>query len=187
MNVGDIVLLGLRDYQDEKADVILKYNADEARALKQYKELPENIRVNDADAMLEEDGADDGLVDFGGERDRQQHGSSDQSRSEEPMRLIGSECRCVACMQIGAMTSLALGRATTRATMPAKTAWTSTTSSARSCNRRDASYRLVYPAVRRSSPNRDPFGNRPATGSTSTSSTTGGRCYDSRSRSTRPC
>ena len=40
--------------------------ADEARSLKAYKELPENIRVNDADAVLEDDGADDGLIDFGG-------------------------------------------------------------------------------------------------------------------------
>ena len=31
VNTGDIILLGLRDFQDEKADVILKYLADEAR------------------------------------------------------------------------------------------------------------------------------------------------------------
>lgn len=29
-------------YQDNKADVILKYNADEARSLKAYGELPEH-------------------------------------------------------------------------------------------------------------------------------------------------
>ena len=29
VNNGDIILLGLRDFQDEKADVILKYLADE--------------------------------------------------------------------------------------------------------------------------------------------------------------
>eukprot|EP01026_Neomeris_dumetosa_P008934 TRINITY_DN1292_c0_g1_i1.p3 TRINITY_DN1292_c0_g1~~TRINITY_DN1292_c0_g1_i1.p3 ORF type:complete len:142 (+),score=28.98 TRINITY_DN1292_c0_g1_i1:104-529(+) len=56
VNTGDIILLGLRDYQDEKADVILKYLADEARSLKQLGELPENIRVNDADV-----GDEDGL------------------------------------------------------------------------------------------------------------------------------
>lgn len=39
---GDIILVGLREYQDEKADVILKYLADEARNLKQYGELPEH-------------------------------------------------------------------------------------------------------------------------------------------------
>ncbi|CAD6340295.1 unnamed protein product [Miscanthus lutarioriparius] len=37
---GDIVLVGLRDYQDDKADVILKYMNDEARLLKAYGELP---------------------------------------------------------------------------------------------------------------------------------------------------
>ena len=42
INAGDIILIGLRDYQDMKADVILKYNSDEARNLKAYGELPEN-------------------------------------------------------------------------------------------------------------------------------------------------
>ena len=42
VNAGDVVLLGLREFQDEKADVILKYAADEARSLKAYGELPEN-------------------------------------------------------------------------------------------------------------------------------------------------
>jgi len=48
INTGDIILLGLRDYQDSKADVILKYTADEARNLKAYGELPENVKVNEA-------------------------------------------------------------------------------------------------------------------------------------------
>jgi translation initiation factor 1A len=39
---GDIVLLGLRDFQDAKADVIQKYDNEEARSLKAYGELPEN-------------------------------------------------------------------------------------------------------------------------------------------------
>ena len=55
---GDIVLVGLRDYQDEKADVIMKYTADEARVLKQYGELPEHIRINDTDVMIEGDEMD---------------------------------------------------------------------------------------------------------------------------------
>uniref|UniRef100_A0A8C2A7G6 Eukaryotic translation initiation factor 4C n=1 Tax=Cyprinus carpio TaxID=7962 RepID=A0A8C2A7G6_CYPCA len=42
INTSDIILIGLRDYQDNKADVILKYNADEARSLKAYGELPEH-------------------------------------------------------------------------------------------------------------------------------------------------
>jgi len=39
------ILLSLRDYQDEKGDVILKYSADEARSLKAYGELPESAKV----------------------------------------------------------------------------------------------------------------------------------------------
>jgi len=42
INGGDIILVGLRDYQDGKADVILKYSSDEARNLKAYGELPES-------------------------------------------------------------------------------------------------------------------------------------------------
>ena len=42
INQGDVILLGLRDYQDKKADVILKYNADEARNLKSYGEIPDS-------------------------------------------------------------------------------------------------------------------------------------------------
>lgn len=64
---GDIILVGLRDYQDDKADVILKYLPDEARNLKAYKELPENIRLNEGVAGdMEDDGeeADDDYVDF---------------------------------------------------------------------------------------------------------------------------
>ncbi|RKO88667.1 hypothetical protein BDK51DRAFT_36229 [Blyttiomyces helicus] len=50
---GDLVLLGLRDYQDSKADVILKYSPDEARMLKSYGELPEHIKINDTQILDE--------------------------------------------------------------------------------------------------------------------------------------
>uniref|UniRef100_A0A1D1YXN4 Eukaryotic translation initiation factor 4C n=1 Tax=Anthurium amnicola TaxID=1678845 RepID=A0A1D1YXN4_9ARAE len=52
---GDIVLVGLRDYQDDKADVILKYMPDEARLLKAYGELPDNIRLNEGIAVEDDD------------------------------------------------------------------------------------------------------------------------------------
>lgn len=45
INQGDIILIGLRDYQDAKADVILKYTSDEARNLKTYGEFPETGRL----------------------------------------------------------------------------------------------------------------------------------------------
>lgn len=59
INQGDIILLSLRDFQDDKADVIVKYTADEARNLKAYGELPENAKINDTDTYGE---AEDGIV-----------------------------------------------------------------------------------------------------------------------------
>jgi len=47
INQSDIILVGLRDYQDARADVILKYSADEARNLKSYGEFPENVKINE--------------------------------------------------------------------------------------------------------------------------------------------
>ncbi|XP_023571199.1 eukaryotic translation initiation factor 1A, X-chromosomal-like isoform X1 [Octodon degus] len=49
INAADIILVGLRDYQDNKADVILRYNAEEARSLKEYGELPEHAKINETD------------------------------------------------------------------------------------------------------------------------------------------
>ena len=64
VNTSDIILLGLRDFQDEKADVILKYTAEEARSLKAYGELPESIRVNETDPFEEERDENDDFFDF---------------------------------------------------------------------------------------------------------------------------
>ncbi|KAF2098252.1 nucleic acid-binding protein, partial [Rhizodiscina lignyota] len=54
INQGDIILLSLRDYQDEKGDVILKYSADEARSLKAYGELPDTAKINETDTYGDE-------------------------------------------------------------------------------------------------------------------------------------
>ena len=55
VNQGDIILIGLRDYQDDKADVILKYKPEEARQLKALGELPENAKINETDLGMPED------------------------------------------------------------------------------------------------------------------------------------
>ena len=67
VSAGDIVLVGLREYQDDKVDIIHKYNADEARNLKQYGELPETARINETavDMAMEGDDANDDIgIDF---------------------------------------------------------------------------------------------------------------------------
>ncbi|EAA60261.1 hypothetical protein AN8712.2 [Aspergillus nidulans FGSC A4] len=62
--VGDIILLSLRDYQDEKGDVIMKYTADEARSLKAYGELPEHAKINETDTYGHE-GFEDNVDNLG--------------------------------------------------------------------------------------------------------------------------
>eukprot|EP00467_Chlorarachnion_reptans_P024750 CAMPEP_0114514608 /NCGR_PEP_ID=MMETSP0109-20121206/16248_1 /TAXON_ID=29199 /ORGANISM="Chlorarachnion reptans, Strain CCCM449" /LENGTH=131 /DNA_ID=CAMNT_0001694667 /DNA_START=342 /DNA_END=737 /DNA_ORIENTATION=- len=57
---GDIILVGLRDFEDGKADVIHKYNPDEARALKAKGDLPDYAKVEGEKG--EED--DDCVFDF---------------------------------------------------------------------------------------------------------------------------
>lgn len=80
VSAGDVILLGLREYQDEKADVILKYAPDEARSLKAYGELPDNFRI---DVGVDDDGAgsDDDVIEF-----------DDQDRPDLDLDLADSTC-----------------------------------------------------------------------------------------------
>ena len=67
ITAGDIVLCGLREFQDEKVDIIHKYSADEARNLKQYGELPETANINQTAidiAMADDDDKEDIGIDF---------------------------------------------------------------------------------------------------------------------------
>jgi translation initiation factor 1A len=72
ITAGDIVLVGKRDFQDEKVDIVHKYSADEARNLKQYGELPETARINETavDMAMSGNNDDDDIgIDFDGEED----------------------------------------------------------------------------------------------------------------------
>jgi len=65
INTGDIVLIGLREFQTDKADVIHKYTTEEARNLQAYGELPANARINQtAIDMAMEGGGEGEDVDF---------------------------------------------------------------------------------------------------------------------------
>ena len=57
INPGDIVLIGLRDFGDDKGDVILKYYEEEAKELKELGEIPEHIKINEGEFNL--DGEDE--------------------------------------------------------------------------------------------------------------------------------
>ena len=56
-------MLGLREFGDEKADVILKYYEEEAKELKELGEIPESIKINEGDFDFDGDfelGKEDG-------------------------------------------------------------------------------------------------------------------------------
>ncbi|ODN87109.1 translation initiation factor eIF-1A [Cryptococcus wingfieldii CBS 7118] len=60
--VGDIVLISLREFQDERADVIHRYTPDEARNLKTYGELKDFQLVENQEAGGESD--EEGGIEF---------------------------------------------------------------------------------------------------------------------------
>ena len=62
VNMGDTVLVSLRDFQDGKCDIIHVYNSDEVRCLHSYQELPDKWQkdalsstVSGVDIVGEED------------------------------------------------------------------------------------------------------------------------------------
>ncbi|KAK4155127.1 hypothetical protein C8A00DRAFT_32020 [Chaetomidium leptoderma] len=77
INNGDIILVSLREYQDEKGDVILKYNADEARSLKAYGELPDTAKINETDTF---GGNEDGDCGFEFDEDRDSEEEAGESK-----------------------------------------------------------------------------------------------------------
>jgi len=75
INTGDIILVGLRGYQEGKADVILKYTTDEARILKNDGQLPESARLNENDEPNE---GEIEFVDFNDELSDNEVGAQDR-------------------------------------------------------------------------------------------------------------
>ena len=45
IRLSDVILVSLRDYQDSKCDIIMKYTDEEVRNLKSYGELPETTSL----------------------------------------------------------------------------------------------------------------------------------------------
>ena len=47
IGVGDLVMCSLREFQNEKCDIILKYLPDEVRQLKAQGEVPQDLDINE--------------------------------------------------------------------------------------------------------------------------------------------
>lgn len=55
ISIGDTVLVSLRDYQDDKADIIHKYTSEETKTLISYNEITGNIKISDDDPTNDDD------------------------------------------------------------------------------------------------------------------------------------
>ena len=47
--IGEVVLVSMRDFQQDRADIIWKYSADEARKLKKLGEIPLDTKIQESD------------------------------------------------------------------------------------------------------------------------------------------
>ena len=65
MGKDDLVLVGLRDFQDKKCDVIYRYNLQEAQTLKRIGELPAKFNI---ETVNDKDSEDDMSLDTGSDQ-----------------------------------------------------------------------------------------------------------------------
>jgi translation initiation factor 1A len=82
ISAGDVVLVSLREFQNDKCDVILKYTSEEVRMLKAEDEIPENIEANENN---------DDNIEFaekqGGDDDSDSDEDSEESDSDEEIEV----------------------------------------------------------------------------------------------------
>jgi translation initiation factor 1A len=62
ISTGDVILVALRDFQDDKTDVVFKYTPEQIKKLKNMGELPSNVKtandINFKDFKEEEEDID---------------------------------------------------------------------------------------------------------------------------------
>ena len=55
VNMKDVVLVSLRDFQDDKCDIIDKYDENQVRKLKEMNQVPDSIKLTDENEYFDED------------------------------------------------------------------------------------------------------------------------------------
>ena len=82
---GDVVLVSLREFENDKCDVVAKYNEDEVRKLKKANEIPENVNLPEAESEKEKE-KDSGYGDivFEDEPEEDQKEKKKKEKKEEP-------------------------------------------------------------------------------------------------------
>jgi len=88
---GDLVLVSLRDFQKDKADIIMKYLPYEVKKLKEYKEISNNIQTTSFTGNCEEE--EDNCIKFdfyssSDDEDNLTSNSSSQPSSKQHISLF---------------------------------------------------------------------------------------------------
>ena len=47
LNIGDVILMSIREFEDNKADSLMKYKPHEVKRLKQLGEIPDSFKQNE--------------------------------------------------------------------------------------------------------------------------------------------
>ena len=64
IKIGDIILVSLREFEQNKCDVLYLYTLKEARKLKNLGELPDNIKINENINLIEKESEEDIGIDI---------------------------------------------------------------------------------------------------------------------------
>ena len=64
IKAGDLVLVSLREYENNKCDIIYLYKPKEVRMLKSYGEIPDSVKVNETSDLADKNEEVDIGVDF---------------------------------------------------------------------------------------------------------------------------
>ena len=83
-----MVLVSLRDYQDEKCDVVHKYLPEEVRSLKAYGEIPESIVVEEEGGTQNNNDVDVAFQDSDeGEKEEEEETKKENKKKKEQKEM----------------------------------------------------------------------------------------------------
>lgn len=77
ISTGDVVLVSLRDFQDDKADIIMKYLPYEVRKLREYKEIHQDVKIASFTGVVDNDVDNDICFGFSSDEDEIPHSQVD--------------------------------------------------------------------------------------------------------------
>jgi len=75
VNMKDVVLVSLRDFQDDKCDIIDKYDENQVRKLKEMNQVPDSIKLTDENEYFDEDDGIEFVNDIPMDEDSEDDGS----------------------------------------------------------------------------------------------------------------